>query len=179
MRPWREERTAGDATPTIIPKKAGFMPICAVEDIGTKEDWAAAQRVFILSCVSKGMGVSTGNSEESGFIALSDGMVTGLLFEGSGRRPWPGSGCWPLSRASADPRTQLGALSRRVFWPPAAGCLAIHVGYAPGCLRSATGKTPLARADRSRSKAMAGTCTLQPLTVGYELFAIPPPPSRR
>jgi hypothetical protein len=52
----------GDATPPIIPKIAGFVPICAMEDIGTKDDWAAAQRVFILSRVSKGMGVSTENS---------------------------------------------------------------------------------------------------------------------
>jgi hypothetical protein len=58
----KEERTVGDATPPIIPKIAGFVPICAMEDIGTKDDWAAAQRVFILSRVSKGMGVSTENS---------------------------------------------------------------------------------------------------------------------
>jgi hypothetical protein len=35
-----------------------------MEDIGTKEDWAAAKRVFILSGVPKGMGVSTENREE-------------------------------------------------------------------------------------------------------------------
>ena len=35
-----------------------------MEDIGTKDDWAAAQRVFILSGVAKGMGVSTENSAE-------------------------------------------------------------------------------------------------------------------
>ena len=92
----------GDATPPIIPKIAGFVPICALEDIGTEGDWAAP-----------------------------------------------------------------------------AGCSAVHIGYAPGCLRRATGKTPMARADRSRSKAMAEICTLPPLAIGYELFAIPPPPSRR
>ena len=58
MRLWREERTAGDGTPLIIPKTAGFVPICAMEDIGTKDDWAAAQRVFILNGVPKNMGVS-------------------------------------------------------------------------------------------------------------------------
>jgi hypothetical protein len=35
-----------------------------MEDIGTKDDWAAAQRVFILSRVAKGMGVSTENSQK-------------------------------------------------------------------------------------------------------------------
>jgi len=59
VRLWREERTVGDTTPPMIPKTAGFVSICAMEDIGTKDDWAAAQRVFILSRVSKGMGVST------------------------------------------------------------------------------------------------------------------------
>ena len=33
-----------------------------MEDIGTKDDWAAAQRAFILTGVPKGMGVSTENS---------------------------------------------------------------------------------------------------------------------
>ena len=50
--------------PPIISKTVGFVPICAMEDIGTKDDWAAAQRVLILSRVSKGMGVPTENSEE-------------------------------------------------------------------------------------------------------------------
>jgi hypothetical protein len=35
-----------------------------MEDIGTKDDWAPAQRVFILSGVPKGLGVSNENSEE-------------------------------------------------------------------------------------------------------------------
>ena len=35
-----------------------------MEDIGTKDDRALAQRVFILSGVPSGMGVSTENSEE-------------------------------------------------------------------------------------------------------------------
>jgi hypothetical protein len=35
-----------------------------MEDIGTKDNWAAAQRVLIFSRVLKGMGVPTENSEE-------------------------------------------------------------------------------------------------------------------
>jgi hypothetical protein len=31
-----------------------------MEDIGTKDDWASAQRALILSGVPSGMGVSTG-----------------------------------------------------------------------------------------------------------------------
>jgi hypothetical protein len=64
VRLWREERTVGDATPPIVPKTARVVPVCALEDIGTKDDWAAAQRVFILSGVPKRMGVPTENSEE-------------------------------------------------------------------------------------------------------------------
>jgi hypothetical protein len=55
----RYERVVADATPLITPKIARFVPICIMEDIGTNDDWAAAQRVFILSGVPKGMGVST------------------------------------------------------------------------------------------------------------------------
>jgi len=35
-----------------------------MEDIGTKDDWVPARRVFILSGVPEGMGVSTENNEE-------------------------------------------------------------------------------------------------------------------
>jgi hypothetical protein len=60
---WRYKQ-AGGSIPPITPKTARFVSICAMEDIGTKDDWAAAQWVFILSGVAKGMGVSTENSEE-------------------------------------------------------------------------------------------------------------------
>ena len=84
---WRAQQTAGDGPqpkgggahtgnargqPTsaeglgpasITPKIARSVPICTMEDIGTKDDRAAAQWVFILSGVPSGMGVSTENSE--------------------------------------------------------------------------------------------------------------------
>jgi hypothetical protein len=56
----------------IAPKIARFVPICAMEDIGIEDDWELAQRIFILSGVPKGMGVSTGNSEEAS--VLKDGI---------------------------------------------------------------------------------------------------------
>jgi hypothetical protein len=59
VRLWRHEWAVGDAVSPITPKIARFAPICAMEDIGTKDDWKAGQRVFILSSVPKGMGVST------------------------------------------------------------------------------------------------------------------------
>ena len=37
-----------------------------MEDIGTKDAWTSAQRVFSLSGVPKDMGVSLENSEEAG-----------------------------------------------------------------------------------------------------------------
>jgi hypothetical protein len=43
-----------------------------MEDIGIEDDWELAQRIFILSGVPKGMGVSTGNSEEAS--VLKDGI---------------------------------------------------------------------------------------------------------
>jgi hypothetical protein len=38
-----------------------------MEDIATKDDWAASQLVFIPSGVQKGMGVPTENSKERTF----------------------------------------------------------------------------------------------------------------
>jgi hypothetical protein len=56
--------TLHQTLPRAAPRIARFLPICAREDIGTKGDWAPAQRVFILSGVPKGMGGSVENSEE-------------------------------------------------------------------------------------------------------------------
>src|ERR1017187_9350715 len=53
---WRYKQ-AGGSIPPITPKTVRFVPVCAMEDIGTKDDWAAAQRVFILSGVPESMGV--------------------------------------------------------------------------------------------------------------------------
>ena len=43
----------GAATPPITSKTERFVPIRAMEDIGTKDDWAPAQRGLILSGVPK------------------------------------------------------------------------------------------------------------------------------
>ena len=64
MRLRRYWRAVRGAIPPITPKTDRFVPIRAMEDIGTKDDWAPAQRVFILSGVPKGMGVSSENNEE-------------------------------------------------------------------------------------------------------------------
>jgi hypothetical protein len=61
MRLRRYERAVGDAVPSITPKIARSIPICTIEDIGTKDDRAPAQRVFILSRIPRGMEVSTEN----------------------------------------------------------------------------------------------------------------------
>ena len=63
MRLWRYGRAVGVGFPPIAPKIARFVSICAMEDIGTKDDWAPARPVFILSGVPKGMGVSNENNE--------------------------------------------------------------------------------------------------------------------
>jgi hypothetical protein len=42
-----------------------------MEDIGTKDGRAATQRVFILSGIPKGMGVSTENSEKPKLLGTS------------------------------------------------------------------------------------------------------------
>ena len=54
----------GPGSASITPRIARSVPICTMEDIGTKDDRAAAQRAFILSGVPSGMGVSIENSEE-------------------------------------------------------------------------------------------------------------------
>ena len=46
----------GTLLPPHYPKIARFVPICAMEDIGIKDDWEAAQWVFILIGVPKAYG---------------------------------------------------------------------------------------------------------------------------
>jgi len=48
----------------ISRKIARFVLLCTMDDIGTEDDWAPAQRDFILSGVPKRMGVSTETGEE-------------------------------------------------------------------------------------------------------------------
>jgi hypothetical protein len=60
----RYERAVGDTVPHITSKTARFVPICTREDIGTKDDWAPPQRVFILSGIPKEMGIFNEISEE-------------------------------------------------------------------------------------------------------------------
>jgi hypothetical protein len=57
---WGCQRVAGDANPPIAPKIARFVPVCTMEDIGTKDEWAPAQRVPTPSGVPRGMDDSTG-----------------------------------------------------------------------------------------------------------------------
>jgi hypothetical protein len=45
-----------------------------MEDIGMEDDWEVAQRIFILSGVPKGTGVSTGNSEEPSMLKGGIGL---------------------------------------------------------------------------------------------------------
>ena len=52
------------------------------------------------------------------FIALSDGMVTGLFSEGSGARGCPGSGRLPVSRASAVHPNPAWRAKQPSLWPP-------------------------------------------------------------
>jgi hypothetical protein len=42
-----------------------------MEDIGMEDDWEVAQRIFILSGVPKGMGVSTENGKERFGVTLA------------------------------------------------------------------------------------------------------------
>ena len=46
-----------------------------MEDIGMEDDWEVAQRVFILSGVSEGMGVSIGKSDELGLAPPFRGVL--------------------------------------------------------------------------------------------------------
>ena len=55
-RPRRHKRAAEIA---ITPRIARFVPICAMEDIGTEDDRAPVHRVINLRGGLKGMGVST------------------------------------------------------------------------------------------------------------------------